>query len=62
MAKHIIQGQIDPDPTIRDVLEEVDLVGQKLDRALNRVQRIMRKQRELASSIADVQSTLDEKD
>jgi hypothetical protein len=52
----------EPEIAIRDVYEEVDRVDQKLDRVLNELGEIKQTLTKLASSIADVQSTLDEKE
>jgi len=51
---------LEPDITVREVYEEVDSVNQKLDRVLNELGEIKQTLTKLASSMADVQSKLDE--
>jgi hypothetical protein len=63
MAQHrITRGPIDPEPTIQDVLDEVDRVDRKLSQALNELNEIKLALERVSSSIAEVQSSVNQKD
>jgi phage-related protein len=51
-----------PAPTIASVSEDLDRVDQKLDRVLNELAEITRTLKNLGSSVADVQRSVDEKE
>jgi regulator of replication initiation timing len=51
-----------PEPTLRDVFDDVDRVHQRLDTVLNELEQIKQTLERLASSVAEVQTSVDERD